>query len=125
MEQRVVLRRRIEVAEELRSVTATMKSLAAVSVHQYERSALAVHECLRGVELGLQIVLRAEPWLARRRPPALDGRQRAASCSYIRAPAPAGASTTRRSWTSCRATRPGSGPGRRPVADAAAPDVPW
>lgn len=70
-----MLRRRIEVAEELRSVTGTMKSLAAVSVHQYERSVLAVHEYLRGIELGLQIVLRADPRLARPRPPAHDGRE--------------------------------------------------
>jgi F-type H+-transporting ATPase subunit gamma len=52
------LRRQIELAEELGSVTGTMKSLAAVTIHQYEHSLHAVHEYVRAVELGVQIVLR-------------------------------------------------------------------
>jgi len=67
-----VLRRRIELAEELRSVTGTMKSLAAVTVHQYERSVHALHEYSRTVELGLQVLLRARPELLPQPPPVTD-----------------------------------------------------
>lgn len=55
------LRRRIELAEELRSVTGTMKSLAAVSLHHYERSMHTIHEYVTTAELGLQILVRARP----------------------------------------------------------------
>jgi F-type H+-transporting ATPase subunit gamma len=61
VETTAALRRRIELTEDLRSVTGTMKSLAAVTLHQYERSVHAVHEYVRTVELGLQVVLRARP----------------------------------------------------------------
>lgn len=65
METAAGIRRRIELAEELLSVTGTMKSLAAVSIHQYEHSVYAVEAYLRGVERGLQILLRYRPQLAR------------------------------------------------------------
>lgn len=55
------LRRRIELAEELHSVTGTMKSLAAVTLHQYERSLHPLREYVRTAELGLQILLRSRP----------------------------------------------------------------
>ncbi|HSL60019.1 MAG TPA: F0F1 ATP synthase subunit gamma [Acidimicrobiales bacterium] len=58
MESATHLRRQIELAEELGSVTGTMKSLAAVTIHQYEHSLHSLHEYVRAVELGLQIVLR-------------------------------------------------------------------
>lgn len=58
MDSAAHLRRQIELAEELGSVTGTMKSLAAVTIHQYEHALHAVHEYVRAVELGLQIVLR-------------------------------------------------------------------
>lgn len=72
-ETTAALRRRIELAEELRSVTGTMKSLAAVTVHQYERSVHALHEYSRTVELGLQVLLRARPDLLPQPPAAADG----------------------------------------------------
>ena len=63
METTATLRRQIELAEELRSVTSTMKSLAAVTVHQYERSVHALHEYVRTVELGLLVLVRERPEL--------------------------------------------------------------
>lgn len=56
-----LLRQRIDTTTDLRSVVATMKTLAAVSIHQYERAADALADYNRTVELGLQIVLRDEP----------------------------------------------------------------
>lgn len=63
MDTTATLRRRIELAKELRSVTGTMKSLAAVTIRQYERSMHALHLYVRTVELGLQVLLRAHPEL--------------------------------------------------------------
>jgi F-type H+-transporting ATPase subunit gamma len=51
------LRRTIAVTEELQSVVKTMKALAGVNIRQYERSAHAVAEYNRSVEMGLQIAL--------------------------------------------------------------------
>jgi F-type H+-transporting ATPase subunit gamma len=52
------LRRLITSAEELSSVTRTMKGLAAVNVRQYEQAASVVDAYQAVVEQGLQIVLR-------------------------------------------------------------------
>ncbi|MCA9140006.1 MAG: F0F1 ATP synthase subunit gamma [Planctomycetales bacterium] len=52
------LRAKIETASDMRSVVRTMKSLAAVSIRQYERAVLALADYNRTVELGFQIVLR-------------------------------------------------------------------
>ncbi|WP_372719646.1 F0F1 ATP synthase subunit gamma [Novipirellula sp.] len=52
------LRHRIETASDLRSAVATMKTLAAVNIHQYERAADALGQYSRTIELGLQIMLR-------------------------------------------------------------------
>lgn len=52
------LRRQIETATDLRSVVSTMKTLAAVSIRQYEEAAAALSEYRRTIELGFQIVLR-------------------------------------------------------------------
>lgn len=54
------LRRQIETATDLGSVVTTMKTLAAVSIHQYERAAEALTDYSRTIELGFQIVLRNE-----------------------------------------------------------------
>ena len=51
------LKRSLSVAEELRSVVKTMKALAGINVRAYERSAHAVAEYNRTVEMGLQIAL--------------------------------------------------------------------
>jgi F-type H+-transporting ATPase subunit gamma len=52
------LARRMETAEALRDLVRTMKSLAAVSIRQYERSIAALAAYDRTVDLGLQAVLR-------------------------------------------------------------------
>ena len=52
------LRRRIHSATELQSVVRTMKSLAASSIGQYERSVRALGDYYRTVELGLGACLR-------------------------------------------------------------------
>ena len=57
-EQLHELERRIESAEELHSITRTMRGLAAVNLRRYERSALAVNRYAAVVEEGLQVVLR-------------------------------------------------------------------
>jgi F-type H+-transporting ATPase subunit gamma len=60
------LRRRIHGARELQSVVRTMKSLAASSIGQYERSVRALGDYYRTVELGLGACLRAsEPVVPR------------------------------------------------------------
>ncbi|TWU38351.1 F0F1 ATP synthase subunit gamma [Novipirellula artificiosorum] len=54
------LRRQIDTATDLNSVVSTMKTLAAVSIHQYEQAADALADYNRTVELGFQIALRGE-----------------------------------------------------------------
>ena len=52
------LRAKIETATDMESVVKTMKTLAAVSIRQYERAANALSHYNRTVELGFQVVLR-------------------------------------------------------------------
>lgn len=52
------LRGKIETATDMHSVVRTMKTLAAVSIRQYEQAVLALSDYNRTVELGFQIVLR-------------------------------------------------------------------
>lgn len=52
------LRRRISSADELKSVTRTMKGLAAVNVRHFEQAAGVIDEFQSVVEQGLQVVLR-------------------------------------------------------------------
>ncbi|CAN5496898.1 F0F1 ATP synthase subunit gamma [soil metagenome] len=52
------LRRKINSAGDLQSVVRTMKSLAASSITQYERSVLALADYYRTVELGLALCVR-------------------------------------------------------------------
>lgn len=54
------LRRQIDTATDLSSVVTTMKTLAAVSIHQYERAVEALVEYNRTVELGFHIALGGE-----------------------------------------------------------------
>lgn len=54
------LKRKIKSAEGLLSVVQTMKALAAVSIHHYERAVEALAEYNRTVEMGLHIVLHAQ-----------------------------------------------------------------
>lgn len=53
------LRRKIDSASDLQSVVRTMKSLAASSIGQYERSVGALAEYFRAVELGLGVAFRS------------------------------------------------------------------
>lgn len=55
------LRRRMSSAEELGSVTRTMKGLAAVNVRHFEQAAGVIDEYQSVVERGLQVVLRDSP----------------------------------------------------------------
>ena len=51
------LKRAIAITQELQSVVKTMKALAGVNIRAYERSAQAVAEYNRTVEMGLQVAL--------------------------------------------------------------------
>jgi F-type H+-transporting ATPase subunit gamma len=55
------LNRQLQVGEELHSVVGTMKGLAAVSIHDYEKAVRALREYTTTIELGLQILFRSEP----------------------------------------------------------------
>lgn len=55
------LRRQIDTATDLSSVVTTMKTLAAVSIHQYERAVESLADYNRTIELGFQIALTGEP----------------------------------------------------------------
>ena len=52
------LRRKIEVSQELWEVVKTMKTIAAVSIRQYEKAVASLHQYSHTVELGMQIVMR-------------------------------------------------------------------
>lgn len=52
------LHRHIETTQDLRTIVKTMKTLAAVSIHQYEGAAAALADYARTVEMGLQVILR-------------------------------------------------------------------
>lgn len=56
-----LLGKRISTTQDLQSIVRTMKSLSAVSIHQYEIAEAAAHEYHRTIELGLQIALQAGP----------------------------------------------------------------
>jgi F-type H+-transporting ATPase subunit gamma len=51
------LRQRIDAAEDLRSVVATMKALAAASIHRFERAATAVGDADETILLGFRALL--------------------------------------------------------------------
>lgn len=55
------LGKRIRTTEDLKAIVRTMKSLSAVSIHQYETAGAAIAEYHDAIELGLQIALRARP----------------------------------------------------------------
>jgi F-type H+-transporting ATPase subunit gamma len=55
------LQHAITSTHDLQSVVRTMKALAAVSIHQYERAVGALAEYTQTIELGIQIVLRNQP----------------------------------------------------------------
>lgn len=55
------LRKTIQMAEDLSTIVGTMKTLAAVNVRQFERSASASGDYVRTIEHGFSILLRHEP----------------------------------------------------------------
>ena len=55
------LKRKIKSAEDLQSVVKTMKTLAAVSIAQYERAVESLADYSRTIRLGLQALLRHHP----------------------------------------------------------------
>lgn len=55
------LTRKLKVGEELHSVVGTMKGLAAVAIHEYERAMEALREYTNTVERGLQILFFRRP----------------------------------------------------------------
>ena len=57
------IKRKIETAEQLRSVVKTMKAIAAVSIKQYEKAVESLVEYNETIEMGLQVVLSARETL--------------------------------------------------------------
>ena len=55
------LKHQITTAQDLQSVVKTMKALAAVSIHQYEKAVRSLTEYDRTLEMGLQILLDKHP----------------------------------------------------------------
>jgi F-type H+-transporting ATPase subunit gamma len=53
------LRRKIEVSQELQGVVKTMKTIAAVSIRQYEKAVASLRQYSRTIEMGMQIVMRS------------------------------------------------------------------
>lgn len=72
METSEAIKRRLDTAEDLRSIVRTMKALAVVSIRQYEEAVASLAEYARSTELGLQALLRERPaaLLTLRRTPA-------------------------------------------------------
>jgi len=61
MQTREGIKRRLETAEDLRSIVRTMKGLAAATIRQYEDAVASLAEYARSVDLGLQVLLRHRP----------------------------------------------------------------
>ncbi|MGK7951229.1 MAG: F0F1 ATP synthase subunit gamma [Xenococcaceae cyanobacterium] len=55
------LKHQINTAQDLQSVVKTMKALAAVSIHQYEKAVRSLSEYNRTLEMGWQILLNKHP----------------------------------------------------------------
>jgi F-type H+-transporting ATPase subunit gamma len=68
------LRRKIDTADDLRTIVRTMKALAAVSMRQYERAVASLAEYTRTVDMGLQAVLCLEAAPLPPQPAAVEGR---------------------------------------------------
>lgn len=61
MESAESIKRKLATVEDLKSVARTMKALAAVNIHRYEKAEEALMDYNRAIEMGLRIVLRARP----------------------------------------------------------------
>ena len=73
METIEALRKKIAVTEDLREVVKTMKTLAAVSIRNYEKAVESLRQYSLTVEMGLQIVLRSHQENSLQPPPAAGG----------------------------------------------------
>lgn len=69
METLQEIKRKIKGTDDLHSVVRTMKSLAAVNIHQYEQAMRSLDDYRRSIELGLRAALRQRPLLPRALPP--------------------------------------------------------
>lgn len=63
------MERKLKSADDLHTVVRTMKSLAAVSIRQYEEAAHSLEEYFRSIEMGLRAALRTHPHAGRQREP--------------------------------------------------------
>lgn len=54
-------RKKIEATEDLQSIVKTMKSLAAVSIYQYEKAVISLANYSKTLEMGIQIILKQNP----------------------------------------------------------------
>jgi len=61
MQTQETLKRRMDSTKDMKSIVRTMKSLAAVSIRQYERAVESLVEYTRTIELGIQVMLRGKP----------------------------------------------------------------
>ena len=55
------LKNKIKSAEDLHAIVKTMKTLAAVNIHHYEKAVESISEYYQTIEMGLQVVLRKGP----------------------------------------------------------------
>lgn len=62
------LKQKIAIGKDLKSVVKTMKALAAVSIHQYERAAESLSEYNRTLEMGWQILLQKQSQVLKKEP---------------------------------------------------------
>lgn len=58
------LQRKVSSAEELQSITRTMKVMSAVGIRQFEEAVKSLAEYFDTLELGMQIVLRLQMYTA-------------------------------------------------------------
>ncbi len=61
MEQLEILKRKIDNEKELKSLVRIMKTLAAVSIHEYGQMVGSLHEYQSTIEMGLQVVMKNIP----------------------------------------------------------------
>ena len=62
------LRRRVDVLQDLQEVVKTMKTIAAVSIRQYEKAVVSLRQYSRTIEMGMQIVMRGQEAIIQPRP---------------------------------------------------------
>lgn len=63
------IERRLKSADDLHTVVRTMKSLAAVSIRQYEQASRSLDEYFQSVEMGLRAALRSHPLAGNQKSP--------------------------------------------------------